>query len=250
MRIINIPSDYHLHELEVTGSTNDDAVALAKSGAPDLTIVWAHNQTKGRGRYNRQWKSETGNLSCSIVVRCHKDGPPIETLSLVAAIATVDAIYDVSGFTHDVRVKWVNDVLIDGAKISGSLCEGSIEEGWVVVGIGVNVRIAPEIASAEYKVASLNSVTGGDHRVVSVLEALTVHFKRRLFDWRKNGFGGKLREDYRDRMWKLGEQVSVTLNAQKTKKLHGENQGINQHGHLVLKLDDGTLKEIYAADLH
>lgn len=245
----DIPPGYNLHELEVTESTNDDAVALAKSGAPDLTVVWAHNQTKGRGRYNRQWKSESGNLLCSIVVRCEIHGPPVETLSLVAALATVDAIRDVSGRTQDVRVKWVNDVLIAGAKISGSLCEGSIEEGWVVVGIGVNVKVAPEVSAAGYNIASLNGVTGGDFEVVTVLQALMVHFKNRLHDWRTNGFGGKLREDYQERMWKLGEQIDVTLDAEKTQKISGENQGINQHGHLLLKLEDGAQKEIYAADI-
>lgn len=245
----SFPPDYTLHELDVTESTNDDAVALAKSGAPDLTIVWAHNQTKGRGRYNRQWKSESGNLLCSIIVRCQKDGPPIETLSLVAALATVDAIKDLAGRTQDVRVKWVNDVLIEGAKISGSLCEGSISEGWVVVGIGVNVRVAPEVFSAGYEIASLNSVTRGDHKVATVLQALMLHFKSRLDDWRANGFGGKLREDYQERMWKLGEKIEVTLDAKKTQKIVGENLGINPHGHLLLKLDDGTQKEVYAADM-
>jgi BirA family biotin operon repressor/biotin-[acetyl-CoA-carboxylase] ligase len=120
----------HLRE---TGSTNERARALAGSGAPHGTLVTAGHQTAGRGRQGRSWVAPPGRaLLCSLVVR-----PPDELLALRGGLA----VADLAG--AGARVKWPNDVLLDGRKVAGVLAEGRPQEGWGVLGIGVNVAVDP-----------------------------------------------------------------------------------------------------------
>jgi BirA family transcriptional regulator, biotin operon repressor / biotin---[acetyl-CoA-carboxylase] ligase len=118
----------HLRE---TTSTNDRARELATRGAPHGTIVTAGLQTAGRGRYGRTWSAPAGSsILLSLIVRAF-DG----LLPLRAGLA----VADVAG--PSARVKWPNDVWIDGRKIAGILVEARPVEGWAVVGIGVNVAL-------------------------------------------------------------------------------------------------------------
>lgn len=118
----------HLRE---TGSTNDRARELAAAGAPHGTLVTAATQTAGRGRQGRVWSAPPGHaLLMSLVLR---DAHPL--LPLAAAVAVAEAV------GGGARIKWPNDILIDGRKVAGILAEGRPQEGWAVLGIGVNVAI-------------------------------------------------------------------------------------------------------------
>jgi BirA family transcriptional regulator, biotin operon repressor / biotin---[acetyl-CoA-carboxylase] ligase len=120
--------------LRQTGSTNTIARELAQRGAPDGTLVTATEQTAGRGRQGRAWTAPAGtSLSCSWVIR---DPGPL--LSLAAGVAVAEICGDRA------LVKWPNDILVDGRKVSGILVEGRPQEHWAVLGIGVNVAVRPE----------------------------------------------------------------------------------------------------------
>lgn len=120
--------------LRTTTSTNERGRALAGSGAPDGTLVTAGAQTAGRGRQGRTWVAPAGRaLLCSIVVR----NPP-RLLPLAAGVA----VAELAG--PSARIKWPNDVLVDGRKVAGILVEGRPQEHWAVLGIGLNVALAPE----------------------------------------------------------------------------------------------------------
>jgi BirA family transcriptional regulator, biotin operon repressor / biotin---[acetyl-CoA-carboxylase] ligase len=121
----------HLHLLE-TGSTNERARALAAGGAPHGTLVTAGYQTAGRGRQGRTWSAPPGRaLLLSLVLR---DPDPL--LPLRAGLAVADLAGPAA------RVKWPNDVLVDGRKVAGILVEGRPQERWAVLGIGVNAAVA------------------------------------------------------------------------------------------------------------
>ncbi len=114
-----------------TGSTNDDARALALAGAPHGTLVTALEQSAGRGRGGRRWEAPPGGaLLCSLVLR-----EPPTLLSLRAGVAVADAIGEAA------TLKWPNDILIDGRKVAGILVEARPRELWAVLGIGVNVAV-------------------------------------------------------------------------------------------------------------
>jgi BirA family transcriptional regulator, biotin operon repressor / biotin---[acetyl-CoA-carboxylase] ligase len=123
------------------GSTNARARELAAAGLPHGTLVTASEQSAGRGRQGRTWTAEAGRaLLCSVVIR----NPPA-LLPLVAGVAVAEAV------GPDARVKWPNDVLLDGRKVAGILVEGRPQEGWAVVGIGLNVALRVEDLPAELR---------------------------------------------------------------------------------------------------
>jgi BirA family transcriptional regulator, biotin operon repressor / biotin---[acetyl-CoA-carboxylase] ligase len=127
----------------LTDSTNERARALAAAGAPHGTIVTADEQSAGRGRQGRTWSAPPKSaVLMSVVLRDLS-----ETLPLAAAVAVCDAL------PVEARIKWPNDVWIDGRKVAGILVEARPQEGWAVLGIGLNV--ATEEFPAELNATSL-----------------------------------------------------------------------------------------------
>jgi len=115
----------------LTDSTNARARELAAAGAPHGTVVTAGEQSAGRGRQGRRWSAPAGRaLLCSTVIR-----DPVALLPLAAGVAVAEVVGPSS------RLKWPNDVLVDGLKVAGILVEGRPQEGWAVVGIGLNVAL-------------------------------------------------------------------------------------------------------------
>lgn len=120
--------------LRDTDSTNTRARELAGAGAPDGTVVTAAAQSAGRGRQGRTWSAPPGKaLLCSVVIR-----EPPRLLPLAAGVAVAQTIQRAA------MLKWPNDVLLDGRKVAGILVEGRPQERWAVVGIGLNVALAPD----------------------------------------------------------------------------------------------------------
>jgi BirA family biotin operon repressor/biotin-[acetyl-CoA-carboxylase] ligase len=112
-----------------TDSTNERARALASAGAPHGTMVTADEQSAGRGRQGRAWTAPARTaVLMSVLLR-----ELSETLPLAAAVAVCEAL------PIDARIKWPNDVWIDGRKVAGILVEARPQEGWAVLGIGLNV---------------------------------------------------------------------------------------------------------------
>ena len=121
--------------LRTIGSTNARARELAEAGAPHGTAATADEQTAGRGRQGRGWSTPPGSaLAVSLVIR---DPDPL--LSLRGGLA----VADLAG--AGARVKWPNDVLVDGRKVAGVLAEGRPQDGWAVLGIGVNAALDPAV---------------------------------------------------------------------------------------------------------
>jgi len=119
---------------------------LARSGTPHGTVVSAKSQSAGRGRHGRQWVSPEGNLYASLIVRFDLPLARARELGFLAALSVADVAQAYLPATKRVRVKWPNDVLVDGQKLAGILVEGERcqkRAWWAVVGIGVNVLEAP-----------------------------------------------------------------------------------------------------------
>ena len=144
--------------LRAIGSTNARARELAQAGAPHGTAVTADEQTAGRGRQGRGWATPPGSaLAVSLVLR---DPDPL--LSLPAA-----------------RVKWPNDVLVEGRKVAGVLVEGPLQEGWAVLGIGVNAAL--DLAVLPDEVRERAGTLGLDPRELPrALDELLRALERRL----------------------------------------------------------------------
>src|SRR5512146_93191 len=138
-----LPEGFRLHRYKTLGSTNDEAKALARAGAPDGTIVWAGEQTAGRGRRGRVWRSPPGNLYVSVVLRPDATPARAAQLGFVAALGLGDALRRLAGPALNLRYKWPNDVLANGRKLAGILLESEtstkVRVDFVVLGLGVNI---------------------------------------------------------------------------------------------------------------
>jgi BirA family biotin operon repressor/biotin-[acetyl-CoA-carboxylase] ligase len=143
--------------LPTTSSTNDDAKRAGQKGAPSGSAFLADCQSAGRGRLGRSWHSPPGqNLYLSFLLRPRLDPRAARLLTLAVGLAVRDAIAPLLPACA-VGIKWPNDVLIDGRKVAGILAEAQLAgaEGFVVVGIGVNVRAAEFPPELRAKATSL-----------------------------------------------------------------------------------------------
>jgi BirA family transcriptional regulator, biotin operon repressor / biotin---[acetyl-CoA-carboxylase] ligase len=214
----------HLRE---TASTNAKARELALAGAPAGTLVTASVQTAGRGRQGRVWSSPAGQaLLLSVVLR---ELP--ELLPLRAGLA----VADLAG--ERARVKWPNDVLLDGRKVAGVLVEGRPQEHWAVLGIGVNVAVDP--SELPPVVASRAATLG---RPVEELEAalaeLLGYLERRLAEPADAAL-----DALRGRDALAGRAVAWGTQ-------RGTGAGIDDTGALRVRLDDGTAVHLDAGEVH
>ena len=144
----NLPNGYCIYSYSSVGSTNDEAIRLASAGYPNGTVVHAFEQTAGRGKSDRIWYSPEGNLYFSVILKGKRvrDSDAVGILSLIGCLAVGESILSLSD-TVGLKYKWPNDVMVNGRKISGVLpyrvCG---EEGFAVIGVGVNVKSPPEFA--------------------------------------------------------------------------------------------------------
>lgn len=227
-----LPDGWTLVALDSVGSTNDEAIRLADGGAPEGTVVWAREQSGGRGRRGRNWSSPVGNLYSTTVLRPACAAQRAAELGFVAALAVGDIVPP----GRAVRLKWPNDVLVDGGKVAGILLESAIgQDGLVehvVAGIGVNVSFAPMLPDMRYPGASL----GGS--VEEALEGLTRALAMRLAQWRRDGFA-TVRSEWLARAGPLGAEVDVRLGEG---LVRGRFAGLDREGALLLETADGPRK--------
>jgi BirA family transcriptional regulator, biotin operon repressor / biotin---[acetyl-CoA-carboxylase] ligase len=165
-----------------TDSTNQRARELAAAGAPHGTVVTADSQSAGRGRQGRPWSAPPrSSVLMSLVVRDLHEGHGL--LPLAAAVAACEATESVAPV--ECAIKWPNDVWLGRRKLAGILIEGRLQEGWAVVGIGLNVSTTPEELPAELRdTATSLRIEVGDRapEVGVVLDALVEALDRRLAD--------------------------------------------------------------------
>ncbi len=224
-----LPDGWRLVALGSVGSTNDEAGRLADAGAAEGTVVWAREQSGGRGRRGRTWASPPGNLYTSTIVRPACPAARAPELGFACALAVTDIV----PAGRAVRVKWPNDVLVDGGKVAGILLESAVAAGGavehVVAGVGINVGFAPQLPGMRYPGARL----GGT--VEAALEAYAAALAARLAQWRRDGFAA-VRAAWLERAGPLGETVDVRLGEE---LVSGRFGGVDGEGALLLDTPAG-----------
>lgn len=222
--------------LEVSGtttSTNADVVAAVAAGADEGLVVVTEHQTAGRGRLDRRWETPPGaGLTVSVLLRPDTVALPQWTwLPLLAGLAVDLTVRDCG---VDSRLKWPNDVLVDGRKISGILLERA--EGpagpAAVVGMGLNVSLAHEELPVPTATSlAIEGATTVDRGVV--LQLLLGHLERLYRPWAASaGDPALLRRDYLQQCVTLGSRVRVELPDGST--LTGSAQDVDPLGRLVV----------------
>jgi BirA family transcriptional regulator, biotin operon repressor / biotin---[acetyl-CoA-carboxylase] ligase len=241
-----VPAGYSVASFDEIDSTNEEARRRAAAGERGPLWIWARRQTAGRGRRGRVWDSPEGNLSATLLTAPGVAAPEAARLSFVAALAVHDlaATYVQRG---SVRVKWPNDVLIDGKKVSGILLESSGSEGvdvlpWVAVGIGVNLVQAP--AETPYPATFLGA-HGPAPSAGEALAALAEAWETRFRVWRVSGFAA-IRESWLAVAAGLGSRIEVRLPAE---TLHGRFETLMPDGALSLLLPSGARRAVTAGEV-
>ena len=216
----------HRHLRETT-STNELARKLATEKAPHGTLVTTDHQTAGRGRQGRTWTAPPrSSLLLSLVLR---EADPLLPLRAGLAVA------DLAG--ESARVKWPNDVLVDGRKIAGILVEGRPQEGWTVLGIGVNAALDLAAMPEELR-ATAGSLGRRPDELATVLAELLGHLEHRLAEPADEALAA-LRE--RDAL--LDRPLSWAGGA-------GTGAGIDERGCLRVRLADGRETAVDAGEVH
>ncbi|WP_116234906.1 biotin--[acetyl-CoA-carboxylase] ligase [Parasphingopyxis lamellibrachiae] len=226
-----------------TGSTNDDVMALARAGEAEGFWLRADRQLAGRGRQGRNWVSPSGNLFASTLVRTGEGDPPSASLALVASLALYDAVAAFLGeeMHSALTLKWPNDLLLDGAKLSGILLERENEA--VVIGIGVNLVGHPDnldrpaTSLAAYGMAPMPDI---------FLRELADSFAKWVAKWREPGLGA-IREQWLARAHPRG--AALTVHDPSGRKIDGVFDGMDADGALRLRLADGAVHVMHAGDV-
>ena len=245
---------YRLVSLEATDSTNDDALKAARSGDPGQLWITAAEQLAGRGRHGRQWSSPQGNLYASLLLIDPCEIAAAPQLGFVAGLALHEAVEEVTGIgAPNLSLKWPNDLLLDGAKVSGLLLEGHrlAADGplAIVIGFGVNVAFAP--TGTPYPAAALKTFRPDLTRDI-LLRSLAAAFARTFSAWRTSSHMnasdpfGAIRRLWLERAAGVGQEVRLRLPSGEKK---GVFEGLDRFGRLQLKSPD-ALELIDAGDLY
>jgi BirA family biotin operon repressor/biotin-[acetyl-CoA-carboxylase] ligase len=213
---------------------------MARNGAGEGTWVRADRQLAGRGRQGRIWDSPPGNLYTSTLVQLRADDPPAASLALVAAVALDETV---GGYVDPgrLRLKWPNDLLLGGAKVSGILLERADDA--VVIGIGVNLAHHPELA--DRPTTSL-AEHGAAVTPAAFLERLADMLGAWLVLWRRDGLSPVIRR-WSERAHPVGTRLSANLPDGEV--VSGTFLRLDEHGALVLGLADGAERVIHAGDV-
>jgi BirA family biotin operon repressor/biotin-[acetyl-CoA-carboxylase] ligase len=233
---------------EETASTNDVVEHLAKSGAREGLVVFAESQTKGRGRHGRAWASPRGKgLWFSVLLRPALPPSAASRITIAASVAVARAIRQSCGV--NARIKWPNDVIVDGRKLAGILTELHTEADEIllaILGIGINVNCQredfPDTMTGIATSLELEAGQAQDRVALAarVLAGLDECYRLALEDFES------IADEWAQLSTTLGKQVVVTMGQ---RRIEGCAQALDGDGALLLRKDDGRVERILGGDV-
>lgn len=233
---------YHAAEMD---STNEWAKRLAEEGAPDLTVCLADEQTAGKGRLGRVWKSPAGtSVSMSVLLRPSVRPEHLSMLTLVMGMAAADGLGKIMGLP--VGIKWPNDVVIHGKKLCGILTETASDGSWVVIGIGINVNMTDFPEELRSKASSIRLETGREESLPRTAAVVLNEFRDYYRAFLETEDMSGLRATYERMLVNIHEKVRVL---DPGGAFNGTALGIDDAGDLLVRRDDGTVVHVYSGEV-
>jgi BirA family transcriptional regulator, biotin operon repressor / biotin---[acetyl-CoA-carboxylase] ligase len=231
----------HIHHYYKIESTNTAAMEAAAAGAPEGTVLFAEEQTSGRGRGSNTWASaRSKGIYCSVILRPALPPAEVLILSLAVGLAVHSAVREINpGVSPD--LKWPNDVLLDGKKVCGILTEMNAEPTRVrhiVVGIGINVNQTSFPADLGDRATSLKIATGTEWSRVELAAALLKFLDReyRALLQAPRAAEPILRRFAQNSSWVRGREVTIEENGDFT----GTTDGLDERGFLRIRTGSGV----------
>lgn len=248
-----LPAVYTLVRLDTVDSTMAEARRRAREGeeaAPEGLLIWAGEQTAGRGRRGRGWESPPGNLYTSLLLRPEVPLREAAQLGFVASVAVFDACARVADPGYDFRCKWPNDILLFDKKVAGLLLESEgggddAPPDFVVLGMGVNLQKFPtEQAEGAYPATSF-AEQALEVAPETFLEAYATSFLEWVSRWVDDGFA-PIRENWLWRAKGIGEPIQVRLERE---TLEGTFKDLDDNGALLLDQGEAGVRTVMAGDV-
>lgn len=232
---------YKIIKFSIIDSTNNEAKRIVSSGKAVPSVILAHIQTAGRGRYNRKWEHGQGNLYMSVLtpLECHLS--KASELSFVIGLATyevvdtlcnkIDTIGANDNITNNIKLKWPNDIFIGNHKLGGILLESitHTNQTWIIIGIGLNLQKAPTKYSVSLKDCGV-TIKPDD-----ILNMIIESFQKYKQMWSLRGFS-HIRTLWLQHAYKLGNQVNV---GDMNSSITGIFESIDETGAMILRLSSG-----------
>ena len=240
--------------LRRTSSTMDDARELVKraENADELhgTVIIAHEQTRGRGRFNRSWDSEPGEDILVSIIVCPR--PSISgQMTIMASLGVALAVETLTGLI--VEIKWPNDVLVDGKKICGVIAEGSMVADTFagILGVGLNVNMRTTAYDGRnYQATSIRDLSGSDGAIdrVAVLSVLLEKLNE-VYDAVDRG--ESIMPEWRGRLKMLGSEISVSMGTKNSvgDVVSGVAEDVDEFGRLLIRESSGTLRAVASGEV-
>ncbi len=236
-------AEINLSLFESVTSTNAILKEMALNGEKEGRVIIALSQTEGRGRYDRKFQSDNGGIYMSVLLR-PKANLDTTLLTAAAAVAVSDAIEAVA--KKETQIKWVNDVLLNGKKVCGILCEGGFigSDSFVVVGIGVNA--CPPVNGFKAEIKDIAGTVFEEYSP-DLCEKLCATLLENLFHQYKNLENRKFLNAYRQKNYVLGKNVSVLKQGKIINQ--GTALEIDDNCHLVVKLSSGEVVHLSSGEV-
>ena len=239
-----MPINWQIQLYQNVLTTQNYAHDAAKAGDSEGVVVQALSQLGGKGRHGKDWQSPIGNLYLSVLLRPACGVERAGELAFVIAVALSAALDDYIDLKKHVKtLKWPNDILVDGLKLSGILLESNIKDNAldsIIAGIGVNIFKAPELA------IGLNDIAESPVYVNVVRDDILNKLSYYYELWQEKGFA-PIREEWLNGAHGLGEPLTARL---PSVSHQGIFKGITEAGSLILEMAEDGEKIIHAAEVH
>ncbi len=253
---------------EETGSTNDDCKRLSEEGAPHGTLVVADHQVTGRGSHARGWETPAGaNIAMSLLLRPEEIAiTRLPLVTLVMGLSLAEAVEELLAAETSLRdgvagpfsasqrsIKWPNDIVLDGRKISGTLTElhlnpdGSVLD--VIVGTGINVNQTQFPEEIRNVAGSLLNHTGQEQDRARLIALVMKYMQHNYEVFCRTQDLSALKADYEKRLIPLGTDVRVLDPNQKQEPYTARCEGITELGELIVTTKEGVRKQLRAGEL-
>ncbi len=244
---LNLPPAYVLVTHDRIDSAIEEAKRLASAGAEEGTLVWARQQTHGHGRFGRAWVSPPGNLYCALVLRPEEPPSVAVQVNYVAAVSLAAAIAGLVSPMVELRYRWPNDILLYDAKVASLFLEAPKarvrdNDGWLVLGIAVNVKSHPE--TLEAPATSMHMDGYSEASAADVLEQFSRYFLSWINRWADEGFA-PVRKAWIQRANGIGQPLEVAL---ETETIKGRFADLDDAGALIMELPTEGSRKVTVAE--
>lgn len=237
-----------VYSYTVTDSTNNEIRRLAEQGEPEGTLALAEEQNKGKGRRGRDWMTPAGSaVAMSLLLRPAIEPANASMVTLVMGLAVAAACRELYGV--DARIKWPNDVVVDGKKICGILTEmscGADGVHYVVIGVGINTCVEAFPEELLDKAVSLHKLTGNRPDRAELIACCMKKFEEYYEKFLETENLSQLKEAYNGYLAGKGGMVRVL---EPGNEYSGISEGIDERGELQVRREDGTVESVYAGEV-